>query len=181
MIAMAMLLAAQSAMPIKYYPGWELYRYDSGCTLVGHFGESGVMQIADNAGAYRTFIGISDPRFDAVAAGQAYAIAPVPLRDGAPDRRYTPISARGTANGYTMTLKGDRILDSMAKSQQIRFALADGGSVMTLNYGPIAAQLDDLRQCAQGVLRGQIGSPTQLGAQSFAPMSIAAGPQYYSR
>jgi len=177
MISLALLLAAQSAMPIKHYPGWDLYRHGSGCTLIGHFGESGVVQIADDAGAYRTFIGIRDPRFDAVA-GRPYAIAPVPVRDGTPDLSHTPITARGMANGYIMTLKGDGILRSMAKSQQIRFALAGGGSVMTLNYGAIAAQMDDLKQCARGVLRWQTGSSTLIGAQAFAPMSLWAGPQY---
>lgn len=177
MISLALLLAAQSAMPIKHYPGWDLYRYTSGCTLIGHFGEGSVMQIAEDAGAYRTFIGVRDARFDAVA-GRAYAIAPVPVRDGTPDLRYTPITARGMANGYIMTLKGDGILGSMAKSQQIRFALAGGGSVMTLNYGAIATQMDDLKQCARGVLRGQTGSSTLIGATAFAPMSLWAGPQY---
>lgn len=180
MIAIAMLLAAQGAMPIKHYPGWELYRYTSGCTLIGHFGERGVMQIAEDAGAYRTFIGIRDPRFDAVA-GRAYDIAPVPVRDGTPDLRHTPITARGMANGYIMTLKGEGVLNSMAKSQQIRFPLAGGGSVMTLNYGAIAAQMDDLKQCARGVLHGQTGSSTLIGAQAYAPMSMAVGPQYYTR
>jgi len=164
MIAIAMLLAAaQSAMPIKHYPGWELYRHSSGCTLIGHFGERGVMQIAEDAGAYRTFIGIRDPRFDAVA-GRAYDIAPVPVRDGTPDLRHTPITARGMTHGYIMTLRGEGVLNSMAKSKQIRFALAGGGSVMTLNYGAIGAQLDDLKQCAREALREGVGTSSLIGA-----------------
>jgi len=163
MIAIAMLLAAQSAMPIKHYPGWELYRHSSGCTLIGHFGERGVMQIAEDAGAYRTFIGIRDPRFDAVA-GRAYDIAPVPVRDGTPDLRHTPITARGMAHGYIMTLRGEGVLNSMAKSRQIRFALAGGGSVMTLNHGAIGAQMDDLKQCAREALREGVGTSSLIGA-----------------
>jgi len=178
MISLALLLAAHTALPIKHYPGWELYRYGSGCSLVAHLGENGAMQIAEDAGAYRTFIGIRDARFDSVAAGRPYAIAPVPMHDGTPDLRHVPITARGMTGGYIMTLKGDAILGSMAKGTQIRFALADGRPVMTVNYGTIAAQLGDLKQCAREVLQGRIGSSTALGAQTFAPMPLTAGPQY---
>ena len=175
MISIAMLLAAHTAMPIKVYDNWELYRYDSGCALIGHFSEDSVMQIAEDAGAYRTYIGIRHARLSA-AAGRSYAIAPVPMADGAPDTRYMPITAIGLANGYVMTLKGDGILRSMARSQQIRFPLAGGRSVMTVNYGAIGEQMDDLRECARRVLGQQIGSPSLLGAQAFAPMYL--GPRY---
>jgi hypothetical protein len=133
------------------------------CTLIGHFGERGVMQIAEDAGAFRIFIGIRDPRFDAVA-GRAYDIAPVPVRDGTADLRHTPITARGMAHGYIMTLRGEGVLNSMAKSRQIRFALAGGGSVMTLTYGAIGAQMDDLKQCARDALRGGVGTSSLIGA-----------------
>jgi hypothetical protein len=176
MISIAMLLAAHGVMPIKTYPTWELYRHERGCTLVGHFTEDSVMQITEDAGAYRTFIGIRHTRLGDVAAGRSYAIAPVPMADGTPDGRYVPIAATGVANGYVMTLKGDGILKSMARSQQIRFPLAGGRSVMTVNYGPIAEQMDDLRQCARAVLDGQIGSPSMLRAEAFAPMPM--GPRY---
>ncbi len=178
MISIALLLAAQSAMPIKHYPGWELYRYNSGCSLVGHFGAGAMMQIAEDPGAYRTFIGIRDARFGSVEAGRSYAIAPVPVRDGMPDLRYVPITARGVADGYVMTLKGNAILGSMAKSGQMRFALAGGGSVMTVNYGAITEQLGDLKRCARQTLEQRIGSSTALGYQAFAPMPLASGPQY---
>lgn len=176
MLSIAMLLAAHGAMPIKLYPNWELYRYSSGCTLIGHFSEGSMMQIAEDAGAYRTFIGIRDARLGAAVAGQEYAIMPVPVRDGTLDRGHVPITARGAVNGYIMTLKGDAILTSMAKSQQIRFPLGGGRPVMTVIYGSIGEQMDDLRQCAQGVLRGQIGSSSLIGAQAFAPMYL--GPRY---
>ena len=64
--------------------------------------------------------------------------------------------------------KGDAILGSMAKSGQMRFALAGGGSVMTVNYGAIAAQLGDLKRCARQTLEGRIGSSTALGYQATA-------------
>ena len=63
-----------------------------------------------------------------------------------------------------MTLRGEGVLNSMAKSQQIRFALAGGGAVMTLNYGAIAVQMDDLKQCARGALRDGVGSSSLIGA-----------------
>src|SRR3569623_3855248 len=102
MISLALLLAAHTALPIKHYPGWELYRYGSGCSLVAHLDGNGAMQIAEDAGAYRTFIGIRDARFDSVEAGRPYDIAPVPVRDGTPGLCYMQIAARGRTGGYIM-------------------------------------------------------------------------------
>jgi len=63
-----------------------------------------------------------------------------------------------------MTLRGEGVLNSMAKSRQIRFALAGGGSAMTLTYGAIGAQMDELKQCAREALREGVGTPSLIGA-----------------
>src|SRR3569833_4021601 len=97
MITLALLLSAHTALPIKQKPNKKLYRYGSGCSLVAHLDGNGAMQIAEDAGAYRTFIGIRDARFDSVEAGRPYDIAPVPVRGGTPGLRHMPIAARGMA------------------------------------------------------------------------------------
>ena len=162
MISLVLALAAQAPVPVlvNTYPGWELYRYGQSCALRGHFGQASVLQINDEPGAGRVTLELRDPRLVSVE-GKTYPIVPVAMRAGAPDQRFEPVSARGVVDGasrgYLFSLKGDAILDGLAKAEKIRFAYADGRGVMSLGYQPIAGPIRELRQCARVTLRDSIG------------------------
>jgi hypothetical protein len=61
---------------------------------------------------------------------------------------FTPILPRFRAAGAV-----DFIFGVIARVTVIPLRAAGGGSVMKLNYGAIAAQMDDLKQCAREALR----------------------------
>ena len=181
MISLALMLAAHPYTLVKSWPGWGLYRYESGCALRTYFGASGVMQIASDAGANRVFFDIRDPRFASVERGRSYQIMPVPVRDGVADSRYKPVAARGVADaytrGYVLSLKGDSILGAMAKSEKVSFAFAGGESIMSLGYQPIGPQVRDLKQCADQVLRARIGYNDFSGSSFFPAAPLIYAPR----